>query len=149
MSHQGFETASEALDFIFGGNATFTLTSTKSGKHFTYKASSPKGDDTAPIFVKVLNGPDNSWNGDWMYLGAFFKATDGSTIKKLIAGGKGHPDAPSFKALMWSVRHLDQKGELPVDLTIQHEDKCGRCGRKLTDPVSISTGIGPECRKKG
>jgi hypothetical protein len=28
---------------------------------------------------------------------------------------------------------------------LQHAGKCGRCGRKLTVPQSIETGIGPEC----
>jgi hypothetical protein len=27
----------------------------------------------------------------------------------------------------------------------QHTGKCGRCGRKLTDPQSIARGIGPDC----
>lgn len=27
------------------------------------------------------------------------------------------------------------------------ENSCVRCNRRLTDPVSISCGIGPECRK--
>ncbi|WP_373093047.1 DUF6011 domain-containing protein [Zhongshania sp.] len=29
-----------------------------------------------------------------------------------------------------------------------HAGKCGRCARKLTDPVSISTGFGPHCRSE-
>jgi hypothetical protein len=28
-----------------------------------------------------------------------------------------------------------------------HEGKCGRCGRLLTVPSSIESGIGPECSK--
>lgn len=28
-----------------------------------------------------------------------------------------------------------------------HVGKCGRCGRKLTTPKSIETGLGPECEK--
>jgi len=31
---------------------------------------------------------------------------------------------------------------------LHHEGKCGRCGRKLTVPLSIETGIGPECASK-
>jgi hypothetical protein len=29
-----------------------------------------------------------------------------------------------------------------------HEGKCCRCGRKLTVPASIASGIGPECATK-
>ena len=34
------------------------------------------------------------------------------------------------------------------NLEILEEDTCGRCGRQLTDPVSIQRGIGPECYGK-
>jgi hypothetical protein len=131
------------VDFIFGGNATFTLTSAKTGQHFTFKASRKKGDDQSPIFIKVLTGPDNSWNGDWLFLG--FIPKDGTEI---IAGRKGHPEAPSFQALSWTLRHLHQDN-IPADVTIQHEGTCGRCNRKLTHPESVASGIGPECAKKG
>jgi predicted metal-dependent hydrolase len=30
---------------------------------------------------------------------------------------------------------------------VHHEGKCGRCGRLLTVPSSIESGIGPECSK--
>lgn len=33
-------------------------------------------------------------------------------------------------------------------LQVQHIGKCGHCGRKLTDEVSVTIGIGPDCRKK-
>jgi len=142
MSHQGFETAQEALDFIFAGKSRFTLTSAASGKHFTFKVNEKDGEI---FFVKVLNGPDNSWNGDWLFLG-FVKADEGTPTSCLIAGRKGHPDAESFKALSWALAHLN-RGDIPAQLTVQHDDACGRCGRALTDPISVSTGLGPECRK--
>lgn len=34
------------------------------------------------------------------------------------------------------------------ELEVYHHGRCGRCGRKLTDPDSIVQGMGPECRKK-
>lgn len=33
-------------------------------------------------------------------------------------------------------------------LQVWHEGRCGRCGRKLTVPSSIETGLGPECAGK-
>ncbi len=41
------------------------------------------------------------------------------------------------------IRYLAEKGELNGGLL--SADSCGRCGRRLTDPVSIGRGIGPEC----
>ena len=141
MSHQGFETAQEAINFIFAGKARVTLTST-SGTHFTFKIDEGK-DEGAPFFVKHLFGPNNAWDGDWAYLG--FVPT--SERAKLVAGRKGKPNAPSLKALAWTLKHL-AAGSIPEALTIQHNDKCGHCGRELTDPVSVATGLGPICASR-
>lgn len=147
-AHSGFENAQDAIDFITGGNALFTLTSAKSGNHYTFKAQRPKSDQgDPPIFVKVLTGPDNSWNGDWLFLGTMF-SVDGDVIASLVPGRKGHPNAASFKALDWALRHMTARNVIPGDLTIQHEGRCCRCNRVLTHPASTSSGIGPECAKK-
>jgi hypothetical protein len=138
-----FTDANTALDFILAGKSRFTLTSTVSGNSFTFKIDAPKDRETGEVdrsilFVKVLNGPDNSWNGDWLFLG--FIREGGS-----LAGGKnGHPDAPSFRALDWTLNQL-AAGNLPETLEIRHEGQCGRCGRALTVPASIDSGFGPRC----
>jgi hypothetical protein len=141
-----FTNAQDALTFINAGKARFTLTSKKTGTSFTFKADAPKDDDSIR-FVKVLNGPDNSRSGDWMFLGFLRADTEGSIIPHLMAGRKGRPDAPSFQALGWTLRQLSTNN-LPDDLEIRHEGKCCKCGRALTVPSSIDSGIGPECAKK-
>ena len=140
--HTGFETSKEALDFIFAGKSKVTMTSKTTGKHFTFKVDEGKDGDI--FFVKVLNGPNNAWNGDWLFLG-FIKADgEGNRTTGFIGGRKGHPEAPSFKAFQWAVSHLDA-GTLPEALTIQHQGSWGACGRELTDPISLATGLGPIC----
>jgi hypothetical protein len=42
---------------------------------------------------------------------------------------------------------LNLRKFLPECIEIWHEGKCGKCGRQLTVPSSIETGIGPECIK--
>jgi len=143
MSHAGFENAADALDFIFSGKAVVTLTSAATGTHFTFKVSEKDGE---VFFVKHLFGPDNSWNGDWAFLG-FIRAKDGVPTSTLLAGKSGKPEAPSFEAFNWTLSNLN-RGGIPDALTIQHNDSCGRCGRELTDPVSVATGLGPICREK-
>lgn len=140
-----FTDAKTAFDFILAGKARVTLTSKVSGNSFTFKIDAPKDratgeTDRSILFVKVLNGPDNSWNGDWMFLG-FIRDGGG-----LAGGRKGHPDAPSFRALDWTLKQL-AAGSIPEALEIRHEGKCGRCARTLTVPSSIDTGFGPECVK--
>jgi hypothetical protein len=33
-------------------------------------------------------------------------------------------------------------------LAVTGSTRCLRCGRRLTDPLSVSRGLGPECRTK-
>lgn len=54
-------------------------------------------------------------------------------------------NAPSTKALAWLVKGLAQGADLTKAVELRHEGRCGRCGRKLTTPASIDTGIGPVC----
>jgi hypothetical protein len=112
MTHQ--LTTVEAINqFVFAGNSTFTLRSLKTGARCTFKVEA--SEDGKVHFIKVLTGPDNS--SDFQYLG-FYKGPDYSHGKK----SKLHPS-----------------------LEVYHEGKCGRCNRKLTTPASVLTGIGPDC----
>lgn len=150
MQHDGFTTAQDALAFIGGGNARFTLTSSKSGVHYTYKVQAPKtpeGEQPKLLFVSVLNGPNNAWDGDWLYLG-FIPCSGAQLEARLEAGRKGHRDAPSFLALDWALCQLLVKKQVPETLMIQHEGRCCRCGRALTHPDSVASGIGPECASR-
>ena len=87
--------ANDALRFIFGGNATFTIRSAKTGTRYTYKIR--QKEIGKPFFASVLSGQNNE--SDFDYIG-FIPA---ATRDVLVAGNKGKPDAPSFKALAWTV----------------------------------------------
>jgi hypothetical protein len=134
------ESANDVLRFIFGGNATFTLRSAKTGARFTYKIRQPG--IGKPFFASVLSGQNNETDFDYV---GFIPA---ATRDVLVAGNKGKPDAPSFKALAWTVYQLATKARIPEHLEVFHEGRCCACGRKLTTPESILSGIGPECAKK-
>jgi hypothetical protein len=151
-SDHRFSTIQDARAFALAGNALLTLKSLKSGQHFTFKVSSPSAEKQeakgftpeAVWFVKVLSS-GSADEGDFTYLGMIknneFFATRASTRMQT---------APCFKAFQWffalgSYTQVDPF--MPKDLEIRHECKCGRCGRTLTDPLSIDTGYGPECRQ--
>lgn len=124
--------------FMFGGNATFTVVSKGSGTRYTFKVRQPKPD--TPHFVKVLTGSDNE--NDYAFLGTIF---DRSTYKHSRKSSISET-APSARAFEWLFKHLaDPALESKVD--VHHEGRCCRCGRKLTVPSSIESGIGPECAK--
>ena len=123
--------------FIFAGNATFTLTSTRTGQSYTYKVreGKPMGSRAPKLFASVLTGPDNT--RDYTYMGIVLQ--DEKRIRN-TKGSKVFGDAPSYKALTWFLQNLDSDR-----VEFRHEGRCGRCGRTLTVPSSIDSGLGPEC----
>ena len=125
--------------FLFGGNATFTLVSLKSHTRYTFRLRNKK--DGNVFFASTLTGPNN--DDDYEYLG-YIGADKGPS---LLAGKKGKPNDVRFKALDWFLRHI-MRAEFPHDAEFWHEGRCGRCNRRLTDPVSIARGLGPECAGK-
>lgn len=56
------------------------------------------------------------------------------------------PSAAGFRAVFERLQAGDPT--LASKCDIRHEGKCGRCGRALTRPESIDTGLGPECAAK-
>ena len=137
--------------FALAGDATFTVTSKATGTRFTYKVE--KKEEFNRHLVKVLTGPDN-W-ANYKYFGVI--RPDGSFAFANPEKAKVSADAPSAKAFAFLWRHVDGQpfilkstGEtvtLPEVVDVHHEGKCCRCGRKLTVPESIESGIGPECAK--
>lgn len=128
-------------DYVLGGNATFTLVSRDSERHFTYKMQLS---DNKPClyFVRLLHGPDNE--NDYKYMGCYYSDTGIFYIDKKYRDRAEHTWPASMRAINYFLRHIDN---VPDQLLVYHEGKCCRCGRKLTTPQSIRDGIGPECRR--
>lgn len=142
-----FTTAEEALNFIMSGNAYFTVVSKVTGQRFTFNVKRPHGDklqektDNGFRFVKMMTGRDNETS--YTYIG-----TINNGGYKHSPKGRVSATSKGVVALSWVMRWL-KAGELKADqLEIWHEGKCGACGRRLTVPASISSGIGPECAKR-
>lgn len=129
--------------FLFAGKACVTLKSRTTGNRFTFKVSHKKDGDIS--FVSLLTGPNNE--ADYRYLGLL--PDDDKTRLRGVGRGKScaQPDAPSAKAFQFLLDSV-QRGRIPDALEVWHEGRCGRCGRKLTVPESIESGIGPECASK-
>jgi len=118
--------------FIFAGKARFTITSKATGTRFTYMVR--KRDNV--WFVSVLTGPEH-----YTYLGLVNAEGHFCPDRKERIG----KDAPSRVAFNWFFPRIDRP--LP-NMEFHHEGHCGRCGRALTVPSSIESGIGPECAKR-
>jgi hypothetical protein len=128
------------IRFFEQGRAIFTVANNK-GEHYTFRIGRSKPEQ--PLFVGLLTGPDNETN--YTYMGVYEPARHSV---RLTAKSKYTPDSAPTKVVNWAIRQVAEKTVLPDGYSIQHEGKCCKCGRTLTDPTSISLGIGPECRSK-
>lgn len=141
------------LRYLTAGNATLTVVSKATGKRFTFRFRRPEakpGQDpkNLPVFVSLMNGPDNE--SSYQFLGSLFAddPATGTTGGVHYAHGRKSAvgqDAPSVRAVRWLIAAL-HGGKLD-QCEIWHEGTCGRCGRKLTVPSSVESGYGPECIK--
>lgn len=132
--------ADVTVRFLLAGNAHVTFQSAKTGTRFTFRvvAAAPSSASTSPVshFVHVLTGPDH-----YEYLGCLYE-------RRFYRHGRKSrvaPGTPSARAFAWCWAKLSG-GHMPETLAVYHEGRCGKCGRRLTTPESITSGLGPTCR---
>lgn len=131
-------------NFIFAGKATFTLVSIRTGTRFTYRVSRANGEDEErPYFIGVLSGSDNE--SHYSYMGTIFP-NNVQTVR-FTAKSRVERDAPSAKGFCWFLARLISGGDLS-QIEFWHAGCCGACGRLLTVPESIASGLGPVCAGK-
>lgn len=135
------------LQFITGGKAIFTLLSTKTNKHFTYKVTCPKDksrERSDILFVSVLSGSDNT--SDYTYIG-YLKKTNGAWTFFYDTNSKFKHSSLSIVAFNYCFNgyYRSNSSDLNGKVEFLHMGKCCRCARPLTDQQSIKNGIGPDC----
>lgn len=135
---------------LSAGGVVVTVRSKATGEHITvrlasrfknYSGSGKKWEAVGPsnathIFFSVPNaGP--GWDDK---IGTFYPKS-----------GKFFEDKNADAARVWAAAAVMNwlNGDASEDKAEYYEsNECGRCGRQLTDPVSIDRGIGPECYSK-
>ncbi len=142
-----FTAADACLRFLLAGNARVTLVSRKTGTRFTYRVAAVR-EKRGPVthFVSLLIGPSN--DSDYRYLGTVREVLGRDVVSKVFSHGGAKAVAkattPSALAFAWFFGKL-LLGQIPDELEVHHEGHCGRCGRALTVPESVLSGLGPEC----
>jgi len=147
MIGQEFITAGRAI-FTVSLPAAFVAANVGCRDRYTFKVvRKPKSEKWPESwFVNLLSGPDNT--SDYTPLGKLnpdtgavrlvstTKLTDNSWPVKLIR---------RVFARVWAGQGdaIEAAG-----FELRHANRCGRCGRLLTVPESIDSGIGPECAAK-
>jgi hypothetical protein len=123
-------------DFVFAGNALFTILNKDSGNYFTYKVKKHKEDDV--WFVQVLSGHD------YVFIGTCFEDKKFKYSEKSVLG----LDNQKVKTFDWFLEKFFNDQNKFSQVEVYHHGRCGHCYKTLTTPESIKTGIGPVCSGK-
>ena len=126
------------IDFIMAGKATFTIANPNNDR-YTFKVE--YSDALDRTFVYLMTGPSNEI--DYTYMGMIVNYSFIITRKS-----KFSHDSMPVKVFEYALLIAQGKKPLPTGYFFEHNGKCGRCGRKLTTPESIKSGLGPICRGK-
>lgn len=122
---------------LFHGKTVFTISNQE--KHYTFKVE--QIGDYNRFIVKVLTGSDNS--NSYTYLGMLFSRSP--TPVKLTVKSKFNKDSTPYKAFVYAQGVLSGNIKISEGFSILPSGTCFKCGRKLTTPESIRTGLGPVC----
>lgn len=134
------EPVEDIKKFILSGKAIFTIEGNSS--RFTYKVVKKEFEHGTLYFVNVLTGSDNE--NSYTYMGTIYPKRNEF---RLTTKSKISNTAPSFIAFNYFFKNLTFN-RIHKDMTFYHNGCCGACGRLLTVPESIATGLGPTCAKK-
>ena len=118
-------------------NGFVTMTSHRTGEHRTFRVWTQKPDAkfmAGKRLVGLLVGPDNE--SDYRSFGVL--GDDGQ-----IYLWKKHQGDKFYQWVALALVHPERFTE---KVAYSFDGRCRRCNRLLTDPVSVSEGIGPTCR---
>lgn len=140
--------------FVLAGESTFTIEVPteyqQDGKtHYTYMVEKVDANDQYPDswFVRAFTGTDNQDKSHYTYMGKL-NVVKGECFLTAKSGAF-KPDSFRLRLLnrillkVW----FDDHSYEDFGFATHHEGRCSKCGRKLTTPLSVERGIGPECWK--
>lgn len=143
-------------EFFAAGRAIFTVAVPSEFQakhsdvkpHYTFKVEYAEANGQWPEtwFVKLLVGADNS--NDYKTFGMLNPKTGQMRLTR-----KGGMTDKSWPVRIVRRVFANIYSETPEKIEaagfdVHHEGRCGRCGRRLTVPSSIETGLGPVCFAK-
>ena len=121
-------------DFVFAGNALFTILNKTSGNYVTFKVKKHKEDDV--WFVTTLGQ-----YGSYTFIGTCF------SDKKFVYSKDSDISETdqSVVVLKWFLTNFFNNQNNYEEVKVYHHGRCGACAKVLATPTSIREGIGPVC----
>lgn len=130
---------------ILTHNGRITIENRATGDHRTFQVrTQPVNADFMPgcRIVSLLTGPDNETNYESF---GILQPTGVITLWKK----NRTPAYFAFCDMLLNPTKYDVSGvsdKAPLGYAYHYEGRCLVCNRALTDPLSITLGIGPKCR---
>jgi len=117
-------------------NGTFTITSGKTGQHRTFRVKTQSADSTFMPGERIVSMRDP----DGIYVGFGFVESDG----RVSVWRSRQNTYGKYVNLLQNLTQYDESGLIEL----QAATTCRKCNKKLTNPESIKSGIGPYCSKQ-
>jgi hypothetical protein len=138
-------------EFILAGQAIFTIqipadkTPTGKDNHYTFRVDRVEASDRWPTayFLKTLTGPNNL--EDYTYVGKLNPNTGEVIFTQKSAFPETSFRVKLLRRTLWLLWNGGEEAIEKAGGKVHHEGRCGRCGRTLTVPSSIESGLGPVC----
>jgi len=122
-------------NYLLAGKSIVTLTDLNSNRYCTYKINKM---DYKVWAVMLYVGAD-----EFKYIGVIRDGMFNHTYKSRV-----NEESFSFGLFDSLVIGLKNNWEVPANIEVEHSGFCGRCGKRLTTPESLLTGLGPVCAGK-
>ena len=140
------ETPSKALKLTLAGNSTMTVVSTGHPTALTFRVRQCT-DNKELWFVSAL-----AYDCRFDYLGTIRIMRNSEPLYTI--GKKSHYNHTSaqnrvfIEFFLAAKRVVSDHDSWPPGMAVTHAGRCAVCARKLTNPVSVDWGVGPECWEK-
>lgn len=142
-------------DFVLAGNAIFTVevdngyaARNDSKPHFTYRVTRKDASEQwkEAWLVSLLSGPENI--SDYTYMGLLLPGSGELRLTQKSAFGDNTLAVKILRRVLYRLWDGTPEAITEAGWDVHHIGRCGRCGRELTVPESIKTGLGPECARR-
>jgi hypothetical protein len=123
-------------EFVFAGNALFTVLNEETGNYVTFKVKKHKEDEI--WFITTLSGHN------YVNIGTCFS----DKKFKVKKDGILNVGDQKIKVFEWLLNTFLNNQDKYTRVRVFHHGRCGSCYKTLTTPESIKSGIGPVCSGK-
>jgi hypothetical protein len=134
-------------DFVLAGKSIFTveLPAGFDAPHYTFRVRKSEATERWPAayWVNLLTGPDNT--ADYQPVGKLDPETGIITLTKNSRFTNDTFPVRLVRRVVGRLWANEPEAITAAGFDVHHEGRCGRCGRVLTVPESLETGLGPEC----